>query len=327
MGDRPVVLVTGGTGAVGPAVVDRLLAEGCRVRVLTRGRMPSPWPEGRVGLARGDVGDRAAVAEAVRGADWVFHLSSYVHPAAAPADVAECERVNVEGTRVVAEESARAGVARLVFFGTIAVYGPTEAGVEADENSAARPESPAAVTKLRAEEAVRGADGRGRLRTTILRASAVYGPRVKGQYARLLRALSSGWFTPVGPGLNRRTLVYERDLAEAALQVACSRRAAGRLYNVSDGQVHTLRDVIEAQCLALGRRAPRLRVPLPPARAAARVADRVLAAAGRRARLTDLLGKYTEDVAVRADRIRDEIGFRPRFDLRSGWEETVRSWR
>lgn len=327
MGDRPVVLVTGGTGAVGPAVVDRLLEEGCRVRLLTRGRMPSPWPEGRVGLAQGDVCDRPAVADAVRGADWVFHLSSYVHPAAAPVDVAECERVNVEGTRVVAEESVRAGVTRLVLFGTIAVYGPTGAGVEADEDSATRPGSPAAATKLRAEEAVRGVDGRGRLRTTILRASAVYGPRVKGQYARLLRALSSGWFTPVGRGLNRRTLVYERDLAEAALQVARSPQAAGRLYNVSDGQVHTLRDVIEAQCLALGRRAPRFRVPLPPARAVARIADRVLSAAGRPPRLAGLIEKYTEDVAARADRIQDEVGFRPRFDLRSGWEETVRSWR
>jgi UDP-glucose 4-epimerase len=327
MGDRPVVLVTGGTGAVGPAVVDRLLEEGCRVRLLTRGRMPSPWPEARVGLARGDVCDRAAVAEAVRGADWVFHLSSYVHPAAAPVDVAECERVNVLGTRVVAEESARAGVTRLVFFGTIAVYGPTGAGVEADEDSTARPESLAAETKLRAETVVRGVDGQGRLRTTVLRVAAVYGPRVKGQYARLLRALSGGWFVPVGRGLNRRTLVHERDLAEAALQVACSPQAAGRLYNVSDGQVHTLRDVIEAQCLALGRRAPRFRVPLPPARAAARVADRVLSAAGRPPRFADLLGKYTEDVAVRAERIQREVGFSARFDLRSGWEETVRSWR
>ena len=230
----PVALVTGASGAVGPALVARLLQEGYRVRVLSRGRRPAAWPEA-VEARHGDVVDRVAVAGAVAGVDLVFHLAGLLHVTRpTPALTREYERVNVEGARVVAEESTRAGVSRLVLFSTIAVYGPT--GPDgADEDTPPRPDSPYAQTKLRAEEAVRRLDGTAELRTSVLRLAAVYGPRVTGNYARLARAIESGWFVPVGEGLNRRTLVHEADVAEAALLAARSPQAAGRLYNVSDG--------------------------------------------------------------------------------------------
>jgi nucleoside-diphosphate-sugar epimerase len=129
----------------------------------------------------------------------------------------------------------------------------------------------------------------------------------------------------VGPGLNRRTLVHELDAAEAALLVARSAPAAGRVYNVSDGQIHRLHDVIEALYQALGRSSPPIRLPIGLARAAARVGDTGLSIFGREERLVSLLDKYTEDVAVRADRIQSELGFRARFDLRSGWQDALRA--
>lgn len=317
------VLVTGGTGALGPALVERLLREGHRVRVLSRGLLPPSWPEGAVDVRQGDVTDRATVARSVEGAHWVFHLAGRLHlprPAAEPAEA--YERVNVEGTRVAAEEAAAAGVARFVFFSTIAVYGAT--GLEgADEDTPPRPDSLYARTKLRGEEAVRTVAATLGLRTSILRLAAVYGRHLKGNYAWLAKAVASGWFIPVGPGMNRRTLVHEADVAEAALLVARSPRAAGRLYNVSDGGVHRLRDVVEAMSRALGRRPTRLRVPLRPARALAGLADIGFALLGHGPRLSPLLDKYTEDVAVRAERIVRDMGFHPRFDLESGWRDVL----
>lgn len=320
----PVALVTGASGAVGPALVARLLQEGYSVRVLSRGHRPAPWP-GAVEERHGDVVDRVAVAGAVAGVDLVFHLAGLLHVTRpTPALTREYERVNVEGARVVAEESTRAGVSRLVLFSTIAVYGPT--GPEgADEDTLPRPDSPYAQTKLRAEQAVCRLDGTAELRTSVLRLAAVYGPRVTGNYARLAGAIRSGWFLPVGEGLNRRTLVHEADVAEAALLAARSPRAAGRLYNVSDGDTHRLRDVLEAMCLSLGRPYPRFRLPIGPVRAVAKAGDALVAPFGAAPRLSSALDKYTEDVAVRAERIRRELGFRPRFDLRSGWSDAFRA--
>jgi UDP-glucose 4-epimerase len=268
--------------------------------------------------------DPVAVAQSVEGADWIFHLAALLHlPRPRPELRSAYERVNVEGTRLVAAAAAASGVTRLVFFSSIAVYGAT--GPEgADESTPPQPESIYARTKLSGEEAVRAADGRAALRTCVLRLAAVYGSRVKGNYERLARGLASGWFVPVGPGTNRRTLVHEADVAEAALLVGGDPRAAGRLYNVSDGHIHRLRDILEAIARAGGRRPPRIRLPLGPTRLLARLGDAGLAPFYRGPVLTPLLDRFTEDVAVRAERIVRELGFRPRFDLESGWRDALR---
>jgi nucleoside-diphosphate-sugar epimerase len=320
-------LVTGGTGAVGPALVERLLGEGVRVRLLSRGTLPNPWPEGTVEAVRGDVTDRATVGRAMDGVEWVFHLAAHLHVTQAGAALAPVfERVNVEGTRVVVEEAARAGVKRLVFFSTISVYGPT--GVEgADENSAPRPDTLYGTTKLRAEEIIRSPPGSGGLTTTVLRLAAIYGPRMKGNYVRLARALDTGWFVPIGRGLNRRTLVHEADAAEAALLAASSPRAAGGLYNVTDGGLPRMRDILMAMSRALDRQPPRFHVPIAAARAVAWLGDGASALAGRGRPLAAALDTYTQDVAVRGDRIRSELGFRPCFDLESGWSDALRPGR
>jgi nucleoside-diphosphate-sugar epimerase len=317
--------VTGATGAVGPAVVERLCAEGYRVRTLTRGRLPLPREDRRVETCRGDVCDPEAVARAVDGVDWVLHAAALLHVTRPDAETLEdYERINVEGTRILAQASVRAGVSRLVLFGTIAVYGPTGL-VAADESTPPRPDSPYAQSKLRAEEAVRALSGAGGLTTTVLRLAAVYGPRVKANYARLAHAIRAGWFVPVGRGRNRRTLVHEADVAAAVLTAARSPRAAGATYNLSDGTVHTLDEILSVLYRTNGRRRPRVYVPEGAARAAAKLADLALSWSGGSPRFCSLLEKYVEDVAVRGDLVQHELGFQPRFDLASGWQDALRS--
>jgi nucleoside-diphosphate-sugar epimerase len=318
------VLVTGATGAIGPAVVERLCAEGYRVRTLTRGRLPLPGEGRGIEAFRGDVSDPEAVARAVEGVDWVLHAAALLHVTGPDAATLEdYQRINVEGSRVLAQASAGAGVRRLVLLSSIAVYGPT-GPVAADESTPPRPDSPYAESKLRAEETVRALNGAGTLTTTVLRLAAVYGPRVKANYARLAQAIRSGWFVPVGRGRNRRTLVHEADVAAAVLLAARSPGAAGRTYNLSDGMVHTVDEILSILYSTNSRRRPRLYLPEGAARAAARAADLALWLGGRGPRFVPLLEKYVEDVAVKAALIQQELGFRPRFDLAAGWEDTFR---
>ena len=158
--------------------------------------------------------------------------------------------------------------------------------------------------------------------------AAVYGSRVKGNYLRLVQALAKKRFIPIGPGTNRRTLVYDKDVAGAVLAVLTDPKAAGRIFNVTDGGIHTLNDIIHTICDALGRTPPRVQLPLAPLRSAAEVT-------GKAARLFGLgfpnveaaLDKLTEDLAVEGDRIRREIGFQPKYDLLAGLKETVEEMR
>jgi nucleoside-diphosphate-sugar epimerase len=78
-----------------------------------------------------------------------------------------------------------------------------------------------------------------------------------------VRWLRRGVFLPVGRGVNRRTLVYEEDVASAALLAAVHAAAAGRIYNVTDGEVHTFREIAAVICDVLDRRPPSWHVPIP----------------------------------------------------------------
>src|SRR5205823_5311040 len=120
-----------------------------------------------------------------------------------PGAKAEYVRVNVEGTRTLAQAARdERSVNRLVFFSTINVYGATERGQIFDDDAPLNPDSLYAETKAQAEEIVREMGA-----ATILRVAAVYGARMKGNFPRLLAALRKRRPVIVGDGTNRRTLV------------------------------------------------------------------------------------------------------------------------
>lgn len=329
MSDRaPRVLVTGATGAVGPRVVAALVEAGCLVRALSHDPPPADlWPAG-VEAEVGDVTDRAAVRAAMRGVDAVVHLAALLHVVDPPASLRSAyERINVGGTALVSEAAREAGVGRLVLFSTIAVYGASAGGV-LTEDSVPHPDSFYAETKLAAEQIVRAArrDDGGEL-GTVLRLGAVYGSRIKGNYRRLVTALARGRFIPIGRGLNRRTLVYDRDVGRAAVLAALHPAAAGQVFNVTDGRIHTLEEIIAALCGALGRMPPRVTLPVGPTRRVAGLLEDGARLCGLRSPVVRAtIDKYTEDVAVDGSRL-CSLGFAPRYDLAAGWRETVAEMR
>ncbi len=177
----------------------------------------------------------------------------------------------------------------------------------------------------------------------MLRLGAVYGSRIKGNYERLTRALAGGEmgtrlrhvpilarlpFIPVGDGLNRRTLVYDKDVGRAAALAVSHPAAAGRVFNVTDGGFHTLNEIIESICSALGRKPPRFSLLVGPIRALAGLVEMGSRSLGLAPpAIQAMIDKYTEDIAVDGSLIQRELGFVPQYDLRGGWEETIREIR
>ena len=171
-----------------------------------------------------------------------------------------------------------------------------------------------------------GADGQPL--GAVLCLGAVYGSRIKGNYERLTHALARHRFIPIGSGLNRRTLVYDKDVGRVAALAVSHPAAAGRVFNVTDGGFHTLNEIIESICSALGRKPPWLSLPVGPVRFAAGIVEDLVRLVGRQAQISRAtIEKYTEDIAVDSSRIRTELGFKPQYDLQSGWQETVQEMR
>jgi len=308
-------------------VVRACAAAGWQVRALVR-RMPEPGLLPAVTDVRlGDVCEAGTVEACMERCTAVIHAAGQV-----PVDGAEGEeryrRVNVAGMETVTEAARTCRVDRVVFFSSISVYGAIDDEPVTEENTP-QPESPYGQSKLEAENIVLGArTSDGDPLGVVLRMASIYGPRMKGNYRRLLNSLQRGRFLGVGKGTNWRTLVFHRDAARAALLAAEREEAAGQVYNVSDGQLYRLSDIIIAMCTALGRNRPRFTVPLWPARLLAGAAEQSLGYFGKRSpvRVADI-DKYTENQAVLATKIGEDLGFRAQYSLRDGWASIVEEMR
>ena len=322
------VLVTGATGALGPAVIRSFVSSGWRVRALSRrppevGTAPAGLPH-----VAADIADKQALAVAMRDVNVVVHMAALLHIVdPGPELEAEYWRVNVEGTRCVMEVARATGVQRVVFISSICVYGSQNGLV--DEETKPNPDSFYAATKCEAEEVVlKARSAEGRPLGVVLRLGAVYGPTIKGNYARLVRSLARRRFVPLGRGLNRRTLIFDNDAAMAVLLGASNPAAVGCRFNVTDGSVHTVAAITESICKALGRRPPRCSVPPGVGLAAILLVEFLFRATRQRPPVSrQALERYLDDVAVSGEAIRRDLGFAPEWNLDRGWRETIEGMR
>lgn len=165
---RDLILVTGSSGRIGRCVVQALLEQGRAVRGLdlnASGRRHPDYAE-----VTGSLDDAAAVARAMEGVTHVLHLGAFMSWAVRDRDA--MFRANVEGTRLLLDAAATAGVARFVFASSGEVY-PENApqALPVTEDHPLNPTSPYGLTKLLGEELVRFHQRQGRMETVILRFS------------------------------------------------------------------------------------------------------------------------------------------------------------
>ena len=304
------ILVTGADGFVGSALCEALAASARRVRRAMRVARPGLTDA----VATGDIGLDTDWRSALEDVSSVVHLAARTHvlreTAADPP--AEYRRVNLDGTRKLAQMAARAGVRRLVFMSSIKVNGEaTERPFT--ERDVPRPEDAYGCSKWETEQALARVAADTGLEVAVLRPPLVYGPGVKGNFLRLLGVVARGTPLPLGSIVNRRSLVYVGNLVDAIVKVIDAPGAAGRTYLVSDGEDVSTPDLVRALAQALGVK-PRL-LPCPPA-----LLKFGAALAGKRAELARLTGSLQVDSAA----LRRELDWRPRFTLAQVLAETAR---
>jgi nucleoside-diphosphate-sugar epimerase len=181
--NAPLVLVTGGAGFLGRAVVRRCLARGYKVRVLGR-TPPSDALMARVEFFRGDVADRTAVDAAVKGCDHVFHVAAKAGVWGAWEDYV---RVNIDGTRNVVEACGSHGVRALVHTSTPSVVFTGEAFRGADESLPYGDNWLCAYAETKAvAEGIALQAASGRLKVCALRPHLIWGPGDPHIFPRIL---------------------------------------------------------------------------------------------------------------------------------------------
>lgn len=232
------VLITGGCGFIGSHLVEHYQGIGGEIRVLDNLR--SGYLHNLDGLncsfIEGSVTDRALVEEAVQGVDYVFHLAALVSVPESMAKPAECVEINVNGLLNVLEASAAAGVKKLVFASSAAIYGDNPT-VPKLETMTPEPKSPYAITKLDGEYYLDLFQREGRLETAALRFFNVFGPRQdpKGAYAAAVpifiqHAIANADLTIFGDGEQTRDFIYVKDIV-GALSFAAHTRGVTGVFN------------------------------------------------------------------------------------------------
>ena len=296
---KKTALVTGASGFIGSALVQRLLDRQYSVHVLSRHPLEEGPDASDCHQFTGDIRDEEILREACAGVDVVFHLAAYAH--VNQLDDIQMHATNVEGTRAVLAAALVSGVRRIVFFSSsLADDALTSYG----------------RAKRDAEELLLAAASRGEIEVCCLRPVNVYGPAMKGNLLTLIRLISKGVFPPLPTPGAALSLVGHRDLCEAALLAAESPRAKGQIYAVTDGRTYTMKGIEVTVRRALGKSPRRWQTPLPLLWAAAAVVE-VL---GKVLRLKNAPGLrsyrvLTTDNVFSCEKIQNELGYNPAATL------------
>jgi UDP-glucose 4-epimerase len=250
------VLVTGGSGFIGGALVDSFRSE-ADVRILDVD--PEGTPPDYVELIRGDVRDRETVDEAVAGVDVVFHQAALVSVAASVDDPVESHMINATGTLRVLE-AARRHDARVVLASSAAVYGDPES-VPISETDPLAPTSPYGLGKLASDHYARLYHDLYGLKTVALRYFNVYGPgQSGGDYAGVIeiflqQAREGDPITVHGDGEQTRDFVHVDDVVQAN-RLAAETDHVGTAYNVGTGESTSITLLAERIKNAIGSDSP-----------------------------------------------------------------------
>ena len=269
MSSNPVALVTGGAGFIGSHLVERLVNDGHRVRVIDNfvtGRDSNLSPvagSGMLEVHRADIADHKRIASLFHGVDVVFHLAAMADIVPSIQQPQLYHHANVDGTISVLEAARKANVRRFLYAASSSCYGIPQV-YPTPETAPAQPMYPYALTKYVGEQYVMHWCQTYSLPAVALRLFNVFGPRHRttGAYGAafgvfLAQKLAGKPYTIVGDGSQTRDFTFVTDVADAFVTAAAS-DSIGQIYNVGSGATYSVNRLIS---LLHG---PRIHIPKRP---------------------------------------------------------------
>jgi len=248
-------LITGATGFIGSHLAEKLFKRGYEVSSLVRKTSDLKWLEGLdIRLIEGDCSDKDSLNRCVEGYDYIFHLAGLTK--------ANCKddfySVNTKGTENIIEavERCTPEIKRFIYVSSLSAFGPRVNSELPSEDHKPHPVSDYGKSKLRGEEAVLKYSDK--VPVSILRPSAVYGPRDKEMFL-IFKLIKSGFLPYWGDGYT--SLIYIDDLVDAIMLAVEKEDAVGKTYFISDGMVYSNREIVEEIASAMDVKVYKIKLP------------------------------------------------------------------
>jgi nucleoside-diphosphate-sugar epimerase len=319
------IAITGATGFVGSALVRRLLAENADLRILARPSTKAGLLEARgAQIIRGDLRDDAALARLVAGTEVVYHLAAKVDSRGSKAEFMDA---NVHGTQRLLIACLAAGVRRVVYASSIAVYGLAKPGGRIDESTLFDDQPQRrdlyAQSKILADQFATSFSEKTSLPIAVIRPGIIYGPG-KPLPIGLLGFRAGSTNVVFGNPVNRFPLIYIENLIDAMRQAANPERPGLQQFNIIDDDDLTLAAYHAARSAVDGTKS--LFLPAWPVQFAASTVgvSRHILPIGSSALSAHQVRRALEARHYITYHVRDELGWTPKVPLREALEQSVK---
>lgn len=315
------ILVTGGTGFTGKALVKRLLDEGHEVVSLDyqEGLKTDELREWGAKVVIGSVTDRSVVADCMQGIDIVQHLAAAFRELDVPNE--HYDEVNIHGTEIVLEEAFKVGVKKFVYCSTCGVHGNVE-NPPGGEDSPIAPGDYYQRTKYEAEPKVKEYLSKG-METIIIRPAAIYGPGDPERFAMIFRRVNKGFFPMFGSGKTFYHPLYIDNLVDAFMLAMEPGKGAGEEYLIADEEYVELNDLVSRTATALGVDVKISHYPLLPLIIAGHICEKIC----KPLKITPPIFPrrvdwFRQNRAFDISKAKRDLGYAPRVGLDEGLKRT-----
>src|SRR3954469_10950662 len=310
------ILVTGGTGFTGTALVQRLLGEGHSVVALDykEGIQCDALRAHGAEVLIGSVTDPAAVERSMKGVEFVFHLAAAFRELNVPNSF--YDEVNVEGTRIVLDAARREGVRKFIYCSTCGVHGNVQ-HPPANEDAPIHPADYYQRTKYEAEPLVKREAGD--MEVAILRPAAIYGPGDPERFFMIFKRVAQGTFPMFGSGRTLYHPLYIDNLVDSFLLCMPAGVGTGREYLIADEKYYAIEDIVKAVARALDVPVRIPHYPVLPVVAVGHIVEKLCRPFGITPPIFPRrVDWYRQNRAFDISRAKRELGYQPRIELDQG---------
>ena len=313
MSNHKKILITGANGFIGSYLCVFLKEKGYFVRGAVRNNTSDIFGVDEY-IQVADINELTDWTKALQNIDFVVHLAGRAHimNERKSDSAAAYHRVNVLGTKRLAEQSAKAGVKRFIFISSIKVNGEVF-NLPYTEEDTPNPQDAYGFSKLEAEKVLLNGAFNAGFNTVILRVSLVYGPGVRSNFKNLIKIASSGLPLPFKGINNRRSFLYLGNLADAIFSCIEHPLAAGETFLVSDGQDVSTPDLIKMIACAMKKKMVLFFLFPGILKALCKIFGKM-----------NELEKLTGSLFVDSSKIRNLLNWNPPFTFEEGIRETVK---
>jgi len=258
------ILITGATGFIGEALCTVLINSDYRVTGAVRKKPKKIIPGVRY-IPVGDINSLTSWDSYLDDIDVVIHLAARVHHIHENTNnlMRKYRKVNVEGTLRLASSAIKANVSRFIFLSSIKVNGEkTDQGILFNSGSNPEPSDPYGISKYEAEKSLKQLACGTHLDVVIIRPPLVYGPRVGGNFIRLLNIVNKEIPLPFGSVNNKRSMIYLYNLIDLIRVCINHPKAVGKVLLVSDKESVSTPELIAKIASAMEKNVWLLTVPI-----------------------------------------------------------------